>query len=260
MSCDVYGAARRRGTTGRCLVDSRTVPSASAPNPVFRRLWRDAVPALVAGTHRRDAPPVDGGRWPVSVIARPPAHVRDDLEAIMVQALPYAGPGHFHTGRQDCLHITIRALEPFRAAARADDPIVGEWERAMRATAATTQPFDLTFTGITLTTGGILAQLEPHDERPWELLDRFRSELGPLAWFEDQWTRDIWYCSLLHFPTDIVDPIGLIDWATALRECPPIRFEVTALELVRFHHCRVDAREHSMRPQTWLSVPLLASC
>jgi hypothetical protein len=231
------------------------------PNPVFEQLFQDAVPALVAGTHRRDAPPVDGGRWPVSVIARPPAHVRDALEATMLQALPYVGPGHFHTGRRDSVHVTIRALEPFRAAARADDQIVAQWERAMRATAATTSPFRLTFTGVTPTTAGILARLEPHDERPWQLLERFRSELGPLAWFEDQWRRrDIWYCSLLHFTTDIADPVGLIDWAAALRECRPVSFDVTALELVRFHPAKVDGQEHYMRPLTWLDVPLLASC
>jgi hypothetical protein len=196
----------------------------------------------------------------VSVIARPPRHVRDAFESIMMQALPYVGPGHFHTGRRDSVHITIRALEPFRAAATAEDEIVGEWERAMRATAATTSPFPLTFTGITLTTGGILAQLEPRDERPWQLLDRFRSELGSLAWFEDQWMRrNIWYCSLLHFTTDIADPVGLIDWAGALRECPPTRFELTALELVRFHHSGSARQEQSMRPQTWLDVPLTAS-
>jgi hypothetical protein len=187
--------------------------------------------------------------------------VRDELEAIMVQALPYVGRGHFQTARRDSVHITIRALEPFRAEASVHDEIVGDWGRALRATAATTWPLALTFTGVTLSTGGILAQLEPQDERPWQLLDRFRSELGPLAWFEDQWTpRNIWYCSLLHFTTDIVDPVRLIAWASALRECPPIPFDVTSLELVRFHHCEFARGEHSMRPQTWLDVPLPASC
>lgn len=228
---------------------------------MFGQLFQDAVPALLSGTHRRDAPPVDGGRWPVSVIALPPGHVRDELEAIMVQALPHVGRGRFQTGRRDSVHITIRALEPFRAAAHPDDEIVGEWEHAMRATAAATSPFTLSFTGVTLTTGGILAQLEPQDERPWHLLDSLRSELGSLAWFEDQWMRrNIWYCSLLHFTTDIADPVRLIAWARVLRECPPIHFDVTSLELVRFHHCKFARGEHSMRPETWLEAPLPASC
>jgi hypothetical protein len=149
------------------------------------------------------------------------------------------------------VHITIRALEPFRAAATAGDRIAVEWERAIRATAAATSPFNLTFTGITLTTGGVFAQMEPQDERPGQLLDRFCSGLGALAWFEDQWMRrNIWYCSLLHFTTDVLNPVGLIDLATAMRQCPPISFEVTALERVRFHHATFAKQGHSMRPET----------
>jgi hypothetical protein len=231
--------------------------SVSAPNPVFSRLFHEAAPALLSGTHRRDSPPVDGGRWPVSVIARPPLPVRSRLEAIMGEAVRYAGPSHFRTGLRDSAHITIRALEPFRAAATEEDPVVPEWERALRATAAATSPFSLTFTGITLTTGGVLAQLESQDERPWQLLDRFRLQLGDLAWFEDQWMRrNIWYCSLLHFTTDLVDPAGLIDWATATRQCSPLAIEVTALELIRFRHETLGQGGQVMRPESWLEVPL----
>jgi hypothetical protein len=231
--------------------------SVCVPNPVFDQLFTEGVPALLSGTHRRDSPPVDGGRWPVSVIARPPLTVRSRLEAIMGEAVRYAGSGHVHTGLRDSTHVTIRALEPFRGAATADDPIVLQWERALRATAAATSPFSLTFTGITLSAGAVLAQLEPQDEQPWQLLDRFRSELGSLAWFEDQWMRrNIWYCSLLHFTTDVVDPAGLIGWATAMRECSPLSFEVTALELVRFRHETLGERGQVMRPESWLEVPL----
>jgi len=231
--------------------------SVCAHNPVFDQLFTEAAPALLSGIHRRDFPPREGGRWPASVIARPPVFLRARLEAIMGEVLRYAGTGHFRTGLRDSAHITIRALEPFRAAASADDPIVVQWERALRATSAATPPFALTFTGITLSTGGVLAQLEPEDERPWRLLDRLRSELGELAWFEDQWMRrNIWYCSLLHFTTDIVDPVGLIDCVTAMRECSPLTFEVAALELVRFRHTTMGERGHLMRPESWLEVPL----
>ena len=46
-------------------------------NPVYDRLYADAVPALLAGDHRQDGPPVDGGRWPVSVVGIPDEPTRE---------------------------------------------------------------------------------------------------------------------------------------------------------------------------------------
>ena len=85
-------------------------------HPVFDRLFGDAVPALLAGTHRRDEPPVDGGRWPVSVVCIPDEQTRDVLACVMDEALIHAGAGHFETGSTDASHVTVRALEPYREA------------------------------------------------------------------------------------------------------------------------------------------------
>jgi hypothetical protein len=93
-----------------------TVPAPT--NPVFDRLFGDAVPALLAGTHRRDEPPVDGGRWPVSVVCLPDARAREVLAGVMREASAFAGPGHFETGRSDASHVTVRALEPYRELMR----------------------------------------------------------------------------------------------------------------------------------------------
>ncbi|HEU4674998.1 MAG TPA: 2'-5' RNA ligase family protein [Motilibacteraceae bacterium] len=235
-------------------------------DPVFARLSAEGAAAILAGTHRRDVPPVDGGRWPVTVLARPPHEVRDRLEALMHEAMRHAGPGHFRTGRADSVHVTIRALEPFRAAADVGDPIVEQWVGALQRTAEVTGPFSLTMTGISLTASGVLARLEPDDDRPWRLMDRLRDELGDLAWFEEQgMRRNIWYSSLLHFTDDVVDPQGLVAWAQARRALPPLAFEVTALELVRFRHSRLGEsacsavpgeQGHYMRPESWLQLPL----
>lgn len=62
-------------------------------NPVFDRLLEDAIPALLAGAHRRDEPPVDGGRWPVSVVCVPDGTTREVLAGVMDEAVAYAGPG-----------------------------------------------------------------------------------------------------------------------------------------------------------------------
>lgn len=229
-----------------------TVP----PNPLFDRLFDEAVPHILAGTHRRDAPPVDGGRWPVTVLARPPLPVRAHLESLMHEAARLAGHRHFRTGRADSVHLTIRALEPFRAAADVGDPVVRGWSGALARTAAAAASFRLIVTGLTLTSGGVLAQVETHDDRPWELMERLRAELGDLAWFEDGMRRDIWYCSLLHFTHGVADPEGLVEWVRARRTMTPVSFEVSSIELVRFRHTSLGELGHYMRPETWATVPL----
>lgn len=183
---------------------------------------------------------------------------RAQLEEYLTELIPYAGPGHFMTGRSDASHITVRALEPFRSAAGRDDLIVNRWVDAMKGTAADIPSFQLTCTGLTLTAGGVLAQLEPHDSTPWELLDRLRDELGDLAWFEDQWMkRNIWYSSIIHFADDIHDAQGLVDWVAGHR-CfdKPTTVQVTGLDLVRFHHAVVGTGEQYMKPSHWRSIEL----
>ncbi len=118
--------------------------------PVFDRIFSEAVPALLEGSHSRDEPPVDGGRWPVSVVCVPDHGSRDVLEDVMNEALAYAGPGHFETGRVDASHVTVRALEPYREAASVTDKISNAWIAAVDEVARESAPIRLRLTGVTL--------------------------------------------------------------------------------------------------------------
>ena len=199
-------------------------------NPVFDRLFGDAVPALLAGSHRQDEPPVDGGRWPVSVVCIPDDHARDALAGVMSEALTFAGPGHFETGRSDASHVTVRALEPYREAASPEDRITDDWVAALDDVGRRSPPIRLRLTGVTLSTSGVMVQAEPVDNEPWELMRRLRAALGPLAWFEDHWqVRDIWYASVLHFAAPVRDARGLIDWAQERRASLALDIELDSL-------------------------------
>lgn len=237
------------------MSDLLVSPDGGTGNPVFDVLLEEAVPHVLAGTHRRDEAPVEGGRWPVSVVASPlPDAVRDRLAVLMEEAILLAGPGHFCTGRPDSVHVTVRALEGFRAAADPGDAVVGRWQTAIERAAARTEPFDLVFTGVTLSRVGVMAQLEPLDDGPWQLMKELRRALGDLAWFEGEWRRDIWYASLLHFAADLADPAGLAEWVRAHRAEPdPVRFTVMGLDLVRFRHTLTLSGEEYMRPEHWSS-------
>jgi hypothetical protein len=232
--------------------------SATPPiNPVFDRLCAEAAPVVLAGEHRWDEPPVDGGRWPVTVVAVPDTGTRDVLAALMEEALVHTGPGHFETGRAS--HFTARALEPYREAASPTDPVSGEWAAALDEVGRASAPVTLRLTGVTMSTSGIMVRAEPVGEAPWELMRRLRAALGPLAWFEDQWQeRDIWYSSVLHFAAPIVDAPGLVDWVRANRSSLTTEVVLDSLTLTRFRHRTNDGREW-MAMEHWHHVSLNAS-
>lgn len=233
-----------------------TSPPAARGNPVFDRLLDEAEPELLAGEHQQDGPPVDGGRWPVSVVAVPDGGTRTLLAEVMTDAVAYAGPDHFETGRAS--HFTVRALEPHRQAAAPDDAVARDWVAALEAVGRSSAPVTLRLTGVTLSAGGVLVQAEPADGGAWELMRHLRAALGPLAWFEDQWgARDIWYASVLHFAAPITDPAGLVAWARAHRASLTHDVTVDSLDLVRFRYAETGGRHMAM--ERWHTTPLGAS-
>lgn len=225
-------------------------------NPAFDRLLEDAIPALLAGAHRRDEPPVDGGRWPVSVVCVPDETTRDVLAGVMDEAVTCAGPGHFETGRPDSSHFTVRALEPYRAAASAHEPVADGWISALEDVGRESAPVRLRLTGVTLSVGVVMVQAEPVDDGPWELMRRLRAALGSLAWFEDQGQqRDIWYSSVLHFAGPVRDARGLVDWAVERRSSLGHDVVLDAMTLTRFRYRATAAGRH-MAMEPWHSVEL----
>lgn len=183
----------------------------------------------------------------MSVVCRPDAAASSFLASTMREALVHAGPGHFETGSEDASHFTVRALEPYREAASPDDAITEDWISALEAVARETPPVHVRLLGVTVSTGGVMAQAVPLDDTPWQLMRRLRTALGPLAWFEDQWQeRDIWYASVLHFAAPVLDAPGLIAWATARRHQPQLDIVLDTVSLIRSRY-REDRRAATWR-------------
>ena len=227
---------------------------ADSTRPVFDRLFSDAVPALISGRHRQDEPPVDGGRWPVSVVCLPGERSRGVLTEVMNEALVHAGPGHFETGSADASHFTVRALEPYREAASHADEISAAWIAALETVGRESPPIRLRLTGVTLSVSAVMVQAEPLDDGPWELMRRLRVALGPLAWFEEQ-ERDIWYASVVHFAAPILDARGLLGWAEERRQSLSHDVVLDSLTLTRFRYGATGGRRH-MAMERWHSVDL----
>jgi hypothetical protein len=222
-------------------------------------LFDEAVPLISAQRHQRDSAPVEGGRWPVSVVLRPPAdsELSRHLDALTTKAAALAGPGHWHTGRCGSAHLTVRALETYREVVDESEPVIQRYRKAMEAAAAQAGPTRFHVTGLTLTAGTVMACALPTDAQADLFLDTFAEALGPDGWFEHPDRRDIWYLNLLHFTTDIADPQALIDWVASHRTTDLGTTITPTAELVRFHHSP-DPRRPFMRPHLLADARLLA--
>ena len=185
----------------------------SRARSTFDRLYTAGSRAVFDGSVTVQTPPVDGGaRWGMSVILRPDRHATEILAALTNEAMRLAGAAHWPTGSAESSHFTVRALEDHRASVPTDDPKVARYVRALRAAAEGTHPLELKLSGLTLTPSSVLACAEDRDGRVQGFAERFRAELGPDGGYEDEFNRDIWYASLVHFLGCPGHPAELVAW------------------------------------------------
>jgi hypothetical protein len=230
----------------------------------FDELFATAAPLILRGAHQRDRPPREGGRWPVSVVLRPPidSDLAQRLDAVTAEAAELAGPGHWQTGQLGSAHLTVRALEGYRATIAPDDPAIERYLSALRRAAI--GPTQFRVTGLTLTPGSVMACAIPLDGAADAFMDRFATELGPDDWFERPYgRRDIWYLNLVHFTSAIANPLKLIDWVAERRTTTIGEVEIGAPELVRFclqdGGSRADAASGPVSDVVSRRRPLLSS-
>ncbi|GIJ70976.1 hypothetical protein [Virgisporangium ochraceum] len=204
----------------------------------FDRLFVRGRDAVLSGAHVRDVPPVDGGRWGMSVVLVPDRSTRTALAAATADALAVAGDDHWPTGTPHAVHVTVRAIEPYRTTPPGD--LADRCARALARAAAASGPVGLTFRGLTLTPSGVMACAFPADGAADHFADRLAHELGPDGWFEAAFRRDIRYATLVHFTGDIRDPHALVRFVAERRRRPFGRATIGAAELLRF---RYDGRQ-----------------
>ena len=201
---------------------------------VFDRLFQQGRGAVMSGAHYRDTPPVEGGRWGLSVAFVPGVAAMRRLEATTFEAMRLAGGGHWPTGAPEAVHFTVRAIQVYRSAVPVDDPLATRCGAALRRAAAQARPVPLRLDGLTLTPSGVMACAFPVDGAADEFAVRLGDELGADGWFEADYRRDIWYASLVHFTEDIPDPYSLVDWVAARRHVDLGVMTADEAQLLRF--------------------------
>lgn len=198
----------------------------------FDQLFADGAAALAAGSHGvQVAPPGDGRRWGVSVVLRPDPEAAASLEALAHEAAAVAGDGHWLTGAAENSHLTVRALEWPRADIGDDDPCVARYATALRTAVAGVRPLTFAVTGLTLTPLSVMACAVPADDTADRLSAAYAAALGPDAWLEKEFRRDLWYLNVLHFAAPVTRARALIDWVAERRASAPMALRVTEVEI-----------------------------
>ncbi len=216
-------------TTGGQIVGSRLGYAAA-----FDRLFERGREAILAGTHYCDTPPVDGGRWGLSVVLQPDTACTARLAAVTAEALAIAGVGHWPTGAPEAVHFTVRAIQAHRAVVQENDPLVVRCAAALERAASRSRPIRLRLSGLTLTPSGVMASAYPVDSAANDFAERLGEELGEDGWFEADFERNIWYATLVHFTGPLGNPTKLVDWVTAQRDLDLGEAAISEAELLRF--------------------------
>jgi hypothetical protein len=232
-------------------------PGEAGYRGAFDRLFERGRDAVLSGAHYRDTPPVEGGRWGLSVVLLPDMSSMERISTVTAEAMRLAGPGHWPTGVVEAVHFTVRAIQVHRRMVPADDPLELRCAAGLRRAAAAARSIRLRLSGLTLTPSGVMLCAFPEDGAADDFADRLGKELGADGWFEAEYQRDIWYATLVHFTDQIRDPSGLVDWVAAQRD---LALDVTAVseaELVRFAYNGRQPVRAGLARATFGGVPVV---
>ena len=202
----------------------------------FDELHTRGCGAVLSGSHCRDSPPVEGGRWGMSVVFLPDEMLAGQLAAVTTEALAVAGPRHWPTGYRAAVHVTVRAVDVHRAGVPDGDPLASRCAGALERAAAVSEAVRFRLSGLTLTPSGVMVCGYPVDHAAADFGARLGAELGPDGWFEERYDRTIWYTTLVHFVDAIDDPRALVDWVARRRDLIVGDAVFDAVDLVRFTH------------------------
>jgi hypothetical protein len=208
------------------------LPPRRTHRATFDQLFAEGAAAVAAGSHgRQEVPGAGGTRWGVSALLRPDPEPAASLEVLTREAAAVAGDGHWLTGSAATSHLTVRAMEHPRDDIRDDDPRVARYAAALGAAVVGVGPLRFDVVGLTLTPLSVMACALPVGDAPDRLSAGYAEALGPDAWLEKGFRRDIWYLNILHFAAPVRDPQALIGWVADRRALPPIPIRVTEVEI-----------------------------
>ena len=201
----------------------------------FDRLFVEGQPAVSAGEHRVQTPPVEGGfRWGLSALLRPDPSSAEHLDRVAREAADLAGGDHWVTGAAASSHLTLRSLEPWRDTIAEGDPLVQRYAAALAVAVDGIGPLTFRVVGLTLTPGSVMACAVPSDGGADQLAHAYGEALGADGWHESEFTREFWYLNLVHFADAIQTPDRLVKWVADRRDQEITTITVEEVQLAQW--------------------------
>ncbi len=174
--------------------------------------------ALLAGRTKHEQPMAEGGsRWGAAAVLRPEPGVSQELADLAREVGAAVGQGHWVHDRH-ALHFTLRSLENYRSAIPADDPLRLLYREALEEAAEGLPSINVTVRGVSPHAGGVLVCGYPVDDSMVRLQQRLalgleRRGVQDLEFrMRDQFVRNLWYVSLVHFTGPVADPKPVVAW------------------------------------------------
>jgi len=215
----------------------------------FEQLFIQGSAAALAGTHHREVPLFDGGRYGLSVALLPTDEDARRLGELACEASEVAGGGHWLTGSAATVHFTVRALEAYREHRSAGDSFVARVGEAVARAAARSRPVRFRLGGVVLTGSGVMLCAHPLDDAPDALAAALAEQLGDDALFERDFDRTIWYAMLLHYAGPLGDARRLVQWVEERRDLDAGEITLGTLDLVRWRYNGQQARYTVLRSE-----------
>lgn len=202
----------------------------------YDAMWTGAWPHVAAGAVDLETHLI-GGRDPgrgLTVIARPGPALAARCAAAQERIAAAGGPAQILQAQAD-LHLTVLSLfsvtEEFAPHLTHRDA----YAAGTRAAVAGLPPFDVDFTGITISRGAVVACGFPRDDTLAVLRSRLRDALrarGLGATLDQRYRLVTAHMTLMRFAAPPHDPARLTAALAELRDAPLGTMRVDALELV----------------------------
>nr|WP_314544088.1 2'-5' RNA ligase family protein [uncultured Massilia sp.] len=201
----------------------------------YDAMWHRAFAAVAAGDVDRDARLAAGPdpRRGLTVIARPGPQLAARFDALL-DRLAALEPRQYRHPATD-MHMTVLSL--FTVADDAGPALarLADYRAAVCAAADGIDSFDVTFAGITLSRGAVLARGFPQGPQLELLRGRLRTELrarGLDALLDERYRLVTAHATLLRFVQPLRDPARFAAELALLRDAPLGTMRVDRIELV----------------------------
>lgn len=195
----------------------------------------EAVGRLLRGEAELDSQ-LDSGhdtRRGITLLARPPASVIAALEALMADFRRLEPEQHYYPATD--IHLTILSVISCYPGFTLAQISPADYRTSVRQILQSSRPFTITYSGLTASPGGIIAQGFPEDDGLQQLRDNTRQFFRHSALqqsIDQRYSIQTAHSTLIRFRRPLRNPAGVVELIGRYQHRFIGSFEVNTVELV----------------------------